>query len=32
MDFVGYEEIPVLDNNGLVIYYQLAIIWKEESI
>lgn len=29
MDFVGYNEIPVYNDNGIISYYQLEMIWRE---
>lgn len=29
MEFAGYEEIAVLNINGLTAYYQWTMIWKE---
>jgi hypothetical protein len=29
MEFAGYEEKAVLNDNGEVSYYQLTMIWKE---
>ena len=31
MNFAGYEEVPVYDNDGLIDYYQLRIAWEEND-
>lgn len=28
MDFKGYKEVPVCNDNGTVDYYQLTMIWE----
>lgn len=29
MEFIGYKEQPVLNENNEVAYYQLTMTWKE---
>lgn len=29
MEFNGYKEVPVYNNDGILVYYQLEITWKE---
>ena len=32
MEFVGYEEVAVVNSDGVTAYYQWTIVWKEEMI
>lgn len=29
MDFAGYVEMPIYNDNNKIVYYQLEMIWKE---
>jgi hypothetical protein len=31
MDFNGYKEVPIYNDDGTIAYYQLEITWKENN-
>ena len=31
MEFAGYQEIPVYNEDGKIVYHQLEMTWKENN-